>query len=109
MFIDLKDAHLHTPIAKHHHLFFSYFFLLHFVWQNKLYQWKVLPFELASDPRVFTSPTKAILFLCHCKGFCIIIYLDDSLMLNHCKYVDKRRFSLSLVFISLSFVLCVSE
>ena len=57
--IDLQDSYLHIPIVKHHHHF------LCFVWHNVPYQWKVLPFGLATAPRVFTSLTKPILFLCH--------------------------------------------
>ena len=45
--IDLQDAYLCIPIVKHHHCF------LHFVWHNVHYQWKVLPFGLATAPRVF--------------------------------------------------------
>ena len=55
--INLKDAYVHIPIAKHHCVFLLFF------WQNMPYQWKVLPFGLATAPRVFTVPTKAILFL----------------------------------------------
>ena len=44
--IDLQDAYLHVPIVKHHHQF------LHFVWHNVPYQWRVLPFGLATAPRV---------------------------------------------------------
>ena len=54
------------------------------------YQWKVLPFGLATAPRVFTSLTKPILFLCHCKGLCIAIYLDDILVLVHSKWAGKQ-------------------
>ena len=82
--IDLQDAYLHVPIVKHHCHF------LHFVWHNVPYQWKVLPFGLATAPRVFTSLTKPILFLCHCKGLCIVIYLDDILVLICSKLAGKR-------------------
>ena len=40
--IDFNDANLHIPIVKHHDCFF-----LHFVWQHKPYQWKVLSLGLA--------------------------------------------------------------
>ena len=70
--IDLQDAYLHIPIVKHHYHF------LQFVWHNVPYQWKVLPFGLATAPQVFTALTKPILFLCHCKGFSIVIYLMTS-------------------------------
>ena len=82
--IDLQDAYLHVPIVKHHCHF------LYFVWCNVTYQWKVLPFGLATTPRVFTSLTKPILFLCHCKGLCIVIYLDDILVLGCSRQVGKR-------------------
>ena len=68
----------------HHHHF------LGFVWHNVPYQWKVLPFGLATAPRVFTSLMKPILFLCHCKGLCIVIYLDDILVLVCSKQAGKR-------------------
>ena len=82
--IDLQDVYLHVPIVKHHCCF------LCLVWHNVPYQWKVLPFGLATAPRVFTFLTKPILFLCHCKGLCIVIYLDENLVLVHSKWVGKR-------------------
>ena len=54
------------------------------------YQWKVLPFGLATAPRIFTSLTKPILFLCHCKGLHVVIYLDDILVLVCSKQAGKR-------------------
>ena len=46
-FIYLKDAYFHNPIVSHHHF-------VCYVWQYKTYQWKVLPFGLATAPWVFT-------------------------------------------------------
>ena len=57
------------------------------------YLWKVLPFGLATAPWVFTALTKPILFLCHCKGFCIIIYFDDILVLVHSKWAGRSAHS----------------
>ena len=54
------------------------------------YQWKVLPFGLATSTKVFMFFTKPILFLCHCKGFCIVICLDAILVLVHSKWGGKR-------------------
>ena len=82
--IDVQDAYLHVPIVKHYHHF------LCFVWHNVPYQWKVLPFGFATAPRVFTSLTKPILFLCCHKGLHIVIYLDDILVLVHSKWAGKR-------------------
>ena len=80
--IDLQDAYLHIPIVKH--------CFLCFVWHNVPYQWKVLPFGLATAPRVFMALTKPILFLCHCKCFHIVIYLDDISVLVCSKQAGKR-------------------
>ena len=82
--IDLQEAYLHIPIVKHHHHF------LCFVWHNVPFQCKVLPFGLATAPRVFTSLMKPILFLCCCKVLHIVIYLDDILVLVHSKKAGKR-------------------
>ena len=54
------------------------------------YQGKVLAFGLATAPLVFTALTKAILFLCHHKGFHIVIYLDDILVPVCSKLACKR-------------------
>ena len=80
--IDLQDAHLHISIVKHHHHF------LQFVWDSVPYQWKVLPFGLATALQVFITLRKPILFLCHYKGF-HIVYLDDILVLVHSKQAGK--------------------
>ena len=44
-------------------------------------------------PRVFTVLTKPISFLCHCKGFHIVIYLGDILILVSSKWSCKRAHS----------------
>ena len=85
--INLLDVYLHIPIAKHHLCF------LQFVWHNVPHQWKVVPFGLATATQVFTTITEPILFLCHHKGFCIVIYLDDILVLVHSKWAGKRAHS----------------
>ena len=82
--IDIQDAYLHVPIVKHYGHF------LHFVWHNVPYKWKVLPFGLATAPRLFTSLMKPILFLCCQKGLHIVIYLDDILVLVCSKRAGKR-------------------
>ena len=85
--IDLQDAYLNIPIIKHHHHF------LQFVWHNTSYKWKVLPFGLAIVPRVFIALTKFILFLYHYRGFHIVTYLHDILVLVHSKWEDRRAHS----------------
>ena len=85
--IDLQDAYLHIPFVKHHCCF------LQFVWHNVPYQWKVLPFGMGFLPWVFTGLTILILFLCHHKGFHVVIYLDDILVLVCSKQAGKRAHS----------------
>ena len=66
--IDLQDAYLHIPTVKHHHNHF-----LGFVWHNMPYQWKVLPFGLATAPRVlWPSP----------KVFCSFAMTKVSILLS---------------------------
>ena len=48
------------------------------------------PLGLPQPLGFFTSLTKPILFLCHCKGLHIVIYLDDILVLVHSKQAGKR-------------------
>ena len=43
---------------------------------------------------------KPILLLCHCKGFCIVIYLDDILVLVCSKWAGKRACSVLVFLIS---------
>ena len=47
-------------------------------------------FWTCHSPRVFTSLTKPILFLCCHKGLHIAIYLDDILVLDCSKWAGKR-------------------
>ena len=81
--IDLKVAYLHISFVKYHHF-------LWFVWQHEPYQWKILPFGLATVAKVSISLTKPILVLCQCKGFDAKIYLDYILVLTCSKYAGKR-------------------
>ena len=86
--IDLQDVYLCIPIVKHHCHF------LWFVWHNMPYQWKVLPFGLATAPRVFTALTKPILFLCHCKDSHIVMCLNYVMVLVCSKQAGKSACSL---------------
>ena len=63
------------------------------------YQWKVLPFGVATAPRVFIALTKPILFLYHHKGFHIVIYFDDILVLIQSKGAGKRAWLFFVFFV----------
>jgi hypothetical protein len=74
--IDLKDAYFSIPIAKNHRKF------LRFIWRNKLYQYNVLCFGLASAPRVFTKCMKPLIAHLREKGFRVSIYIDDLILMH---------------------------
>ena len=46
---------------------------------------------MATASRVFTSLTKPMLFFCQCKGFHIIVHLDETLVLICSKHVGKME------------------
>ena len=87
--IDLKDAHFMIPIAQEDRIF------LRFEWKNKNYHFNCLPFGLSSAPWVFTKTTKPIVAALRELGLCLIIYIDDiiilimtdteSLLKEHCR------------------------
>ena len=72
--IDLQDAYMHIPI----HPDFRKF--LRFKIAGKVYQFKVLPFGLASAPRVFTKLMAPVVALARTEGLFVFPYLDDWIM-----------------------------
>lgn len=74
--IDLKDAYFSIPINSDYHKY------LRFSWQGQLYQFLVLPFGLASAPRVFTKILKPVYAELRRKGIRCAYYIDDSIQMN---------------------------
>ena len=87
--IDLKDAFYSIPIAKKSRKY------LQFIYNNKLYQFCVLPFGISTAPRVFSKILKPVIALLRTRDVSLIIYPDDLLTaagryidcLNHTKQV----------------------
>ncbi len=73
--IDLKDAYFHVSILPRHRPF------LRFAFEDRAYQYKVLPFGLALSPRVFTKVVEGALVPMREQGIRIFNYLDDWLIL----------------------------
>ena len=71
--IDLQDAYMLVPVAPKSRS------LLVFIFDGKIYRFKVMPFGLNSAPRIFTKLFKPILRLLRSQGMLLIIYLDDIL------------------------------
>ena len=72
--IDLTDAYFHVPI---HQKFQKY---LRFHVQGRAYQFRSLPFRIATAPLEFTQVVKEVKFIALSQGVRIHQYLDDWLV-----------------------------
>lgn len=72
--IDLKDAYFSIPVHQADRKY------LQFEWKGGVYQYTCLPFGLAVSPYVFTKVTKPIIAFLRRKGYKLIVYLDDVLV-----------------------------
>ena len=87
--VDLKDAYFCIPIHETHRKY------LRFQWEGKVMQYRVLPFGLASGPRLFTNVMKPIVAILRRVGVRLIIYLDDIIIMNQTvEGITKDRDSL---------------
>jgi len=73
--INLEDAYFLIPIHQDDRKF------LRFRFQGSLFQFKVLPFRLASAPYIFTKILKPVLYFLRERGFLSVVYLDDFLLI----------------------------
>jgi hypothetical protein len=72
--LDLKDAYLHVPVHVSSQKW------LRFAVEGKTYQFRVLPFGLATAPRTFTRLVKVVAECLRRRGRSIYVYLDDWLL-----------------------------
>ena len=72
--IDLQDAYSHVPIHPSSRKY------LRFAFENRVYQFQVLPFGLNMAPQVFTRLGHTETAYLHCQGVSVIPYLDDWLL-----------------------------
>ncbi|XP_013877945.1 uncharacterized protein LOC106527568 [Austrofundulus limnaeus] len=72
--VDLRDAYFRVSIVPRHWRF------LRFAFQEKHFQFRVLPFGLSLSPRVFTRCMAAVLHPLQARGLRILPYLDDWLI-----------------------------
>lgn len=79
--LDLKDAYFLVAI---HNDYKKY---LRFRWENKYYEFNVLPFGLSTAPFVFTKLLKPVMSLLRSLGLLSTIYLDDVCMIGK-NYTD---------------------
>ena len=72
--IDLQDAYFHVPIHPNSRKY------LGFAFENRVYQFQVLPFGLNTAPQVFTRLGHTVTAYLHRQGISVIPYLDDWLI-----------------------------
>ena len=83
--IDMTDGYFHVPI---HPQFRKY---LRFCIQGKVYQFRALPFGLATAPWVFTRLVKTVAAYLHSLGVDVRVYLDDWLFRDRLKRLLARN------------------
>ena len=74
--LDLKDAYflirIHDTSRKY----------LRFIFNDRLYEFNVLPFGLSTAPFVFTKIMKPVIKLLRSCGYMSTVYLDDILLMK---------------------------
>ena len=83
--LDLKDAYLSILISEQHRNY------LRFQWKKINYEFQMVPFGLASAPRVFTKILRPVAATMRKKGIRLIVYLDDTLVLAQSQTTLKRH------------------
>ena len=83
--IDLQDTYFHVPI----HLSSRKY--LRFAFQNKVYQFQVLPFGLNTAPQIFTRLGHTVTGNLHRQVISVIPYLDDWLIHHPDRQVFLRH------------------
>ena len=88
--LDLTDAYLHVPIHRQSRKY------LRFCLEGQTYQFKALPFGLATSPYVFTRVMVAIATYLRKRAIVLFPYLDDWLVRNQIRQeiLRDRQFTL---------------
>jgi hypothetical protein len=91
--LDLTDAYFHIPISP------KFCKFLRFVWEDRVYAFKVMSFGLSTAPLVFTRVFQAVVAHLHSQSILIHSYLDDSLLKNMSQFLlrDHAHFVLGLL------------
>lgn len=88
--LDLKDAYHLIPIAEAHRKY------LRFVFEQELFQFKVLPFGLSSAPLVFTKLCRPVANFLRERGVKLVIYLDDFLIFGASEEECRENINLTV-------------
>ena len=90
--LDLKDAYLHVPMSQGSRKY------LRFAYADQVFQFRALPFGLATAPQVFTRIVQSVAACVHKRGIRMHVYLDDWLVraLVHQELIKNREYLLKL-------------
>ena len=88
--IDLQDAYFHVPIHPSSRKY------LRFAFENRVYQFRVLPYGLNTAPQVFTRLGHTVTAYLHRQGVSVIPYLDDWLVHHPDRQILLRHQALLL-------------
>lgn len=91
--IDLQDAYFTIPIHKDSKRF------LRFSFNGKIYQFICLPFGLCTAPYIFTKIMKVPIQNLRLRGFIIVNYLDDMLIIAPNEDICRRRGNITCNFL----------
>ena len=98
--VDLKNASFSVPIHVEHRKF------LRFMWEGQIFQFRVIPFGLASAPRIFTKILKPVIALLRRVEIGMVQYLDDCLWMNQELGLGKKdRDSILYVLMEVGFTI----
>jgi hypothetical protein len=86
--LDLQDVYLHVPVHSDYQRYLRFYF------EGRAYQFKAMPFGLASAPLIFQSIVKALVAPLHALGLKLHFYLDDWLLRNASKDILKTQMKL---------------
>ena len=91
--LDLTDAYLHVPIHRQSRQY------LRFCLKGQAYQFKALPFGLATSPYVFTRLMVAIATYLRKRAIVLFPYLDDWLVRNqvHQEILNDQQLTVELI------------
>ena len=83
--LDLQDAFACVKISQKDVCY------LQFKFEDNFYMYTVLPNGIAIGPCVFVGLTKVITFHLRKLGIDIVIYIDDTLIINHCAFELQKQ------------------
>ena len=99
--IDLRKAYYSVSISENSRKF------LRFEWYNKLYQYRALPDELDSGPRIFSGIIRELFTELRRRSIACVYYLDDSVIVAETEELCLQHTKFALDILSKAGFFCV--